>query len=166
MLVFPTNTIFLTLWPFLPRSGRTEEGNKHSSTDQVGFLELVHGVLKEAGFLTDDRPLKGSHPLTLPLPYHPSSSHKTTFLLSFRPLLLLRARRVIWLHCALLNASHRRTPPSGQCRRDPNGVARHTQFSFMVFLQTPDNVLNDFGTWDVDGLQTCKMGSWAPDGKY
>jgi hypothetical protein len=58
----------------------------------------------------------------------------------------LRGPTCTVVHCTLLNVSHCRTPPGGQCRR---GIP----FSFAAFPQTSDNGSNDFGIWAADELQ-------------
>jgi activating signal cointegrator complex subunit 1 len=65
-------------------------------------------------------------------------------------------RRPLKLHCTLLNTNYRRPMP-GQ-RHGPGRVP----FSFAAFPAAAPNL----GTWTVDELQICEMGSWAPDGAY
>ncbi|KAN0131551.1 AKAP7 2'5' RNA ligase-like domain containing protein [Lactarius tabidus] len=65
-------------------------------------------------------------------------------------------RRPLKLHCTLLNTNYRRPMP-GQ-RRAPGRVP----FSFAALPPAAPNL----GTWTVDELQICEMGSWAPDGAY
>ncbi|KAI0293858.1 AKAP7 2'5' RNA ligase-like domain-containing protein [Multifurca ochricompacta] len=75
---------------------------------------------------------------------------------------LTDARRPLKLHCTILNTTYRRPSP-GQ-RRPPGRIP----FSFATF--PPDSkdggTLSNLGTWTVDEVQICKMGSWAPDGAY
>ncbi|KAH9059888.1 AKAP7 2'5' RNA ligase-like domain-containing protein [Lactarius vividus] len=68
-------------------------------------------------------------------------------------------RRPLKLHCTLLNTNYRRPVP-GQRR-----AAGRVPFDFTTFPSAArDN--SDLGTWTVDELQICEMGSWAPDGAY
>ncbi|KAI9448601.1 AKAP7 2'5' RNA ligase-like domain-containing protein [Lactarius psammicola] len=68
-------------------------------------------------------------------------------------------RRPLKLHCTLLNTNYRRPVP-GQ-RRAPGRVP----FNFAAFPPATRDDSN-LGTWTVDELQICEMGSWAPDGAY
>ncbi|KAH9968324.1 AKAP7 2'5' RNA ligase-like domain-containing protein [Lactifluus volemus] len=74
--------------------------------------------------------------------------------------LLNDGNRPLKLHCTLLNTRHRRPQQPGQRRS-----AGRIPFSFSAFPQgTVDNL--NLGTWTVDELQICEMGSWTPDGAY
>ncbi|KAI0299562.1 hypothetical protein BC826DRAFT_1102683 [Russula brevipes] len=109
--------------------------------------DLVHGAFRDAGFLADERrPLKvrGSPKLSDPIITH------------ITPAPILH----VWkLHCTLLNTTYRRPPP-GQRR-----AAGRIPFSFAAFPPTSGDGSN-LGTWTVDELQICEMGSWTPDGAY
>ncbi|KAG1785212.1 kinase A anchor protein [Suillus plorans] len=80
----------------------------------------------------------------------------------------IQDRRPLKLHCTILNTSHRK--PSRQ------------PFSYNAILMSPfireivrtpleshdfrDPVKVEFGTWSVDEIQICKMGSYGPEGEY
>ncbi|KAH8989573.1 AKAP7 2'5' RNA ligase-like domain-containing protein [Lactarius akahatsu] len=68
-------------------------------------------------------------------------------------------RRPLKLHCTLLNTNYRRPVP-GQRR-----AAGRVPFDFTTFPSAARENSN-LGTWTVDELQICEMGSWAPDGAY
>ena len=63
------------------------------------------------------------------------------------------------LHCTILNTTFRRAT-QGQRR-----AAERIPFSFAAFPQA-SSASSNLGTWTVDELQICEMGSWAPDGAY
>ncbi|KAG9308852.1 kinase A anchor protein [Chiua virens] len=79
---------------------------------------------------------------------------------------------VLQLHCTVLNTTYRR--PRARGRREP--------FSYRSILASPvaqallsepqgdANVRHpvkiDFGTWHVNDIQICKMGSHGPEGEY
>ncbi|KAI9566274.1 kinase A anchor protein [Boletus coccyginus] len=81
-------------------------------------------------------------------------------------------RRPLKLHCTILNTTYRR--PRARGPRHP--------FSYRSLLGSPaaEAVLSeprqvpdvrqpvrvDFGTWHVDEIQICKMGSYGPEGEY
>jgi activating signal cointegrator complex subunit 1 len=124
--------------------------------DQIFLLDLVHGAFMEAGFLTDvRRPLK----VRLPAPafmIHSSNPYANYYYFGHERL---------QLHCTLLNTSHRRTP--GQRGRGPDGGAGRIPFSFAAFPRaSSDEDSKSLGTWTVDELQICELGSWAPDEAY
>ncbi|KAG8214936.1 P-loop containing nucleoside triphosphate hydrolase protein [Butyriboletus roseoflavus] len=108
-------------------------GNENAQRlQEVG--EMVNKTFREAGFITERRPLK--------------------------------------LHCTILNTTYRRPRERGP--RQP--------FSYRSLLGSPaaqaflsdpraepdlrQPVKVDFGTWHVDEIQICKMGSYGPDGEY
>ena len=64
---------------------------------------------------------------------------------------------VLQLHCTILNTTFRRAQ-QGQRR-----AAERIPFSFATFPQA-SGASSNLGTWTVDELQICEMGSWAPDG--
>ncbi|KAG2123083.1 kinase A anchor protein [Suillus clintonianus] len=80
----------------------------------------------------------------------------------------IQDRRPLKLHCTILNTSFRKP------HRQP--------FSYNAILASPairgfvsspleshdfrDPVKVDFGTWSVDEIQICKMGSYGPEGEY
>ncbi|KIJ59283.1 hypothetical protein HYDPIDRAFT_100984, partial [Hydnomerulius pinastri MD-312] len=81
-------------------------------------------------------------------------------------------RRPLKLHCTILNTTYRKPKTRGQ--RQP--------FSYRSLLTSPvvqrfilqphaepdfrRPVKVDFGTWNVDEIQICKMGSYGPEGEY
>ncbi|KAI6110686.1 kinase A anchor protein, partial [Pisolithus croceorrhizus] len=109
-------------------------GPSHDSEDarrlqRVG--EIVNRTFREAGFISERRPLK--------------------------------------LHCTVLNTTHRK--PRGRGPRQP--------FSYRALVMSPaarlffpapthfrDAIEVDFGTWDVEEIQLCRMGSYGGDGEY
>jgi len=84
----------------------------------------------------------------------------------------IRDRRPLKLHCTVLNTTYRR--PRARGPRQP--------FSYRSLLGSPaaqavlsepraepdvcQPVKVDFGTWHVDEIQICKMGSYGPEGEY
>ena len=57
-------------------------------------------------------------------------------------------------------------PSQGQRR---GGAAGGIPFSFAAFplpMTANGGEGENLGTWTVDELQICEMGSWAPDGAY
>ncbi|KAG1739383.1 kinase A anchor protein [Suillus paluster] len=87
---------------------------------------------------------------------------------AFRDAGFIQDRRPLKLHCTILNTSHRKP------RRQP--------FSYNAVLASPvmcevirtplgahdfrNPVKVEFGTWSVDEIQICKMGSYGPEGEY
>lgn len=125
--------------------------NSFRFTDNM--LEMVNKTFVDAGFITELRPLKVRFVLcTILLTRHESVLHQ--------------------LHCTILNTTYRK--PRARGPRQP--------FSYRSLLasaaaqavllepdaepgwQQPVNV--DFGTWHVDEIQICKMGSYGPEGEY
>lgn len=125
--------------------------NSFRFTDNM--LEMVSKTFVDAGFITELRPLKVRFVLcTILLTRHESVLHQ--------------------LHCTILNTTYRK--PRARGPRQP--------FSYRSLLasaaaqavllepdaepgwQQPVNV--DFGTWHVDEIQICKMGSYGPEGEY
>ncbi|KAG2047941.1 hypothetical protein BDR06DRAFT_896414, partial [Suillus hirtellus] len=80
----------------------------------------------------------------------------------------IQDRRPLKLHCTLLNTSYRK--PS----RQPFSYNAILMSPFIrEFVRTPleshdfrDPVKVEFGTWSVDEIQICKMGSYGPEGEY
>ncbi|KAG1883931.1 kinase A anchor protein [Suillus subluteus] len=74
-------------------------------------------------------------------------------------------RRPLKLHCTILNTSHRKP-----YRQPFSYNAILTSPFIREFVRTPhdfrDSVKVDFGTWNVDEIQICKMGSYGPEGEY
>ncbi|KAH0832401.1 hypothetical protein J3R83DRAFT_13435 [Lanmaoa asiatica] len=114
--------------------------------------EMVTKTFIEAGFIKDRRPLK------------------VRFVFCF--FLALDESVVHQLHCTILNTTYRR--PRARGLRQP--------FSYRSLLESPaaqaflsepraepdlrHPVTVNFGTWDVDEIQICKMGSYGPEGEY
>ncbi|OAX34113.1 hypothetical protein K503DRAFT_794290 [Rhizopogon vinicolor AM-OR11-026] len=77
-------------------------------------------------------------------------------------------RRPLKLHCTILNTSHRKP------HRQPFSYkAILASPSIREFVRTPlevhdirDPVKVEFGTWSVDEIQICKMGSYGQEGEY
>lgn len=109
-------------------------GPSHDSEDarrlqRIG--EMVNRTFREAGFISERRPLK--------------------------------------LHCTVLNTSHRK--PRGRGPRQPFSYrALVTSPATRPFFPAPahfrDAIEVDFGTWDVEEIQLCRMGSYGCDGEY
>ncbi|KAG2122443.1 kinase A anchor protein, partial [Suillus cothurnatus] len=77
----------------------------------------------------------------------------------------IQDRRPLKLHCTILNTSHRRP------YRQPFSYNAILTSSFIrEFVRTSHNfrdpVKVDFGTWKVDEIQICEMGSYGPEGEY
>ncbi|KAG1844451.1 kinase A anchor protein [Suillus tomentosus] len=80
----------------------------------------------------------------------------------------IQDRRPLKLHCTILNTSYRK--PS----RQPFSYNAILMSPFIrEFVRTPleshdfrDPVKVEFGTWSVDEIQICKMGSYGPEGEY
>ncbi|KAG1842757.1 kinase A anchor protein [Suillus subalutaceus] len=77
----------------------------------------------------------------------------------------IQDRRPLKLHCTILNTSHRKP-----YRQPFSYNAILTSPFIREFVRTPhdfrDSVKVDFGTWNVDEIQICKMGSYGPEGEY
>ncbi|KAG1728998.1 kinase A anchor protein [Suillus lakei] len=81
----------------------------------------------------------------------------------------IQDRRPLKLHCTILNTSQSRKP-----HRQPfsyNAILASPVIR--EFIRTPleshdfrDPVKVEFGTWSVDEIQICKMGSYGPEGEY
>lgn len=107
----------------------------------------MNKAFRDSGFILDCRPLKVS-----------SSSFQN---LTLRP---------TWnqLHCTILNTSH------GKPHRQPFSYkAILASPAVREFVRTPleahdirDSVKVEFGTWSVDEIQICKMGSYGQEGEY
>ena len=115
------------------------------------LLELVNKTFAEAGFISDRRPLKVCLVFLFFSCHDKNAFHQ--------------------LHCTVLNTTHRRPRTRG---RQP--------FSYRSLLGSPaaqafllqsgsepdwrQPVKVDFGTWHVDEIQICKMGSYGREGEY
>lgn len=115
------------------------------------LTEIVNRAFTAAGFICDHRPLKVRSDLFL---------------------LVIDYSALPQLHCTILNTTYRRPKMGG----------RRVPFSYrsllgsdatQVFLLEPQGeadwrqpVKVDFGTWQVDEIQICKMGSYGPEGEY
>jgi activating signal cointegrator complex subunit 1 len=111
------------------------------------LTEFVNEAFSNAGFILDRRPLKVRLSSFKNLPWRPTRDQ---------------------LHCTILNTSHRKP------HRQP--------FSYKAILASPtirdfartpleahdiqDPLKVEFGTWGVDEIQICKMGSYGPEGEY
>ncbi|KAG2038746.1 kinase A anchor protein [Suillus americanus] len=80
----------------------------------------------------------------------------------------IQDRRPLKLHCTILNTSHRKPP-----RQPFSYSAILTSLFIRGFVRTPlqshdfrSPVKVEFGTWSVDEIQICKMGSYGPEGEY
>lgn len=80
----------------------------------------------------------------------------------------IQDRRPLKLHCTILNTSHRKPP-----RQPFSYSAILTSLFIRGFVRTPlqshdfrNPVKVEFGTWSVDEIQICKMGSYGPEGEY
>ncbi|KAJ8594549.1 hypothetical protein M405DRAFT_850117 [Rhizopogon salebrosus TDB-379] len=87
---------------------------------------------------------------------------------AFRDAGFILDRRPLKLHCTILNTSHRK--PHGQPFSYKAILASPT---IRKFIRTPseehdirDPVKVEFGTWSVDEIQICKMGSYGQEGEY
>ncbi|KAH7884930.1 kinase A anchor protein [Phlebopus sp. FC_14] len=81
-------------------------------------------------------------------------------------------RRPLKLHCTILNTTYRK-PKSRGPRQPFSYKALLTSSATRGFLAEPSEpsdsrqpVKVDFGTWNVDEIQICKMGSYGPAGEY
>ncbi|KAG2114376.1 kinase A anchor protein [Suillus discolor] len=80
----------------------------------------------------------------------------------------IQDRRPLKLHCTILNTSYRKP------HRQPFSYNAILMSPFIrEFVRTPleshnfrDPVKVEFGTWSVDEIQICKMGSYGPEGEY
>lgn len=77
----------------------------------------------------------------------------------------IQDRRPLKLHCTILNTSYRKP------YRQPFSYNAILTSSFIrQFVRTPhdfrDPVKVEFGSWSVDEIQICKMGSYGPEGEY
>jgi len=78
-------------------------------------------------------------------------------------------RRPLKLHCTILNTTHRQPRTRGP--RQPFSYRRllESPAAQAVLLEQPglrQPVKVNFGTWHVDEIQICKMGSYGPEGEY
>lgn len=87
---------------------------------------------------------------------------------AFRDAGFIQERRPLKLHCTILNTSHRKPH-----RRPFSYNAMLASPVIREFVHTPleahdfrDPVKVEFGTWSVDEIQICKMGSYGPEGEY
>ncbi|KAF8551128.1 hypothetical protein OG21DRAFT_1605495 [Imleria badia] len=89
---------------------------------------------------------------------------------TFREAGFIRDRRPFKLHCTVLNTTYRR--PRAKGPRQPFSYASllESPAARAVLLEPPGTprqpVKVDFGTWHVDEIQICKMGSYGPEGEY
>ncbi|KAF8580553.1 hypothetical protein K439DRAFT_1356664 [Ramaria rubella] len=115
--------------------------------------ELIHATFKNAGMLQDDRPLK--------------------------------------LHCTLINTVYRKEKATGEQKRPPRKNNKRVPFSFSAILSSSafaqiarpttvgagadaaqgSDALHgahsiDLGSWIVEEVQLCEMGSKGADGAY
>lgn len=112
---------------------------------------MVNKAFREAGFITERRPLKVRCMLFL------SGTDESVF---------------HQLHCTILNTTYRRPREKG--RRQPFSYRSLLGSpAAQVFLSDPRAEPNlrrpvkvDFGRWHVDEIQICKMGSYGPEGEY
>ncbi|KAH7924975.1 hypothetical protein BV22DRAFT_1105190 [Leucogyrophana mollusca] len=81
-------------------------------------------------------------------------------------------RRPLKLHCTVINTSHRRPRPKG-ARQPFSYKALLTSTGGQAILRQPSGQLDychpvkvDFGSWEVDEVQICEMGSCGPEGEY
>ena len=112
---------------------------------------MVNKTFTEAGFIRDRRPLK----VRLVFLFHAMDEN------AFHQ-----------LHCTILNTTYRR--PRARGPRQP--FSYRSLFgspAAQVVLSEPraepdlrHPVKVDFGTWHVDEIQICKMGSHGPEGEY
>jgi len=133
-----------------------KDGNSKHITDEKTdkfrrVCDFIHTSFKGAGFLVEDnRPLK--------------------------------------LHCTIINTAHRKPrPPGGKripfaypdlvtspwfSRPDTSSIPSLPQSSSAQvvsntgYRSTRGPVSVDFGTWDIDEVQICEMGSQGPEGEY
>ncbi|KIJ13191.1 hypothetical protein PAXINDRAFT_81607, partial [Paxillus involutus ATCC 200175] len=96
--------------------------------------EMVNKAFKEAGFITERRPLK--------------------------------------LHCTILNTMYRKPKTRGP-RQPFSYKSLVTSPAAQEFISKPrakpdfrQPVKVDFGSWSVNEIQICKMGSYGPEGEY
>lgn len=84
---------------------------------------------------------------------------------AFRDAGFIQDRRPLKLHCTIINTSYRRP------YRQPFSYNAILTSSFIgQFVHTPhdfrDPVKVELGTWSVDEIQICKLGSYGPEGEY
>lgn len=84
---------------------------------------------------------------------------------AFRDAGFIQDRRPLKLHCTIINTSYRRP------YRQPFSYNVILTSSFIrQFVRTPhdfrDPVKVELGTWSVDEIQICKLGSYGPEGEY
>ncbi|KAF8121225.1 kinase A anchor protein [Boletus edulis] len=80
-------------------------------------------------------------------------------------------RRPLKLHCTILNTTYRQPRTRGP--RHPFSYRRllESPAAQVILLEQPlaglrQPVKVDFGTWHVNEIQICKMGSYGPEGEY
>ncbi|KDQ49525.1 hypothetical protein JAAARDRAFT_42860 [Jaapia argillacea MUCL 33604] len=108
---------------------------------------LVQQALHQSGFLVDNRELK-LHCTIINTIYRKPSSRGPRIPFSYPAILASSAfQRVSQVQGGGGTSSH----PLSQSQNNRNH-------------NVPVDV--DFGSWDVDEIQVCKMGSWGPEGEY
>ncbi|KAI6022018.1 hypothetical protein EDC04DRAFT_3117927 [Pisolithus marmoratus] len=121
--------------------GPSQDSEDARRLERIG--EMVNRTFREAGFISDRRPLKVQS--------------------------YLFGAFAIGLHCTVLNTIYRKPRPRGP--RQP--------FSYRALVMSPaarpffpapanfrDPIEVDFGTWNVEEIQLCRMGSYGRDGEY
>ncbi|KAI6144636.1 kinase A anchor protein [Pisolithus tinctorius] len=88
---------------------------------------------------------------------------------TFREAGFISERRPLKLHCTVLNTIYRKPRPRGP-RQPFSYRALVMSAAARPFFPAPahfrDAIEVDFGTWDVEEIQLCKMGSYGRDGEY
>lgn len=84
---------------------------------------------------------------------------------AFRDAGFIQDRRPLKLHCTIINTSYRRPyrqPFSYNAILTSSFIGQfvHTRHDFR------DPVKVELGTWSVDEIQICKLGSYGPEGEY
>jgi len=134
-----------------PKGGNSKDTSDEETNKFRQVCDFIHSSFKKAGFLAEDRPLK--------------------------------------LHCTIVNTVYRKPRPRGGKRvpftytdllrspwfcRPENSIPSHeettqrlTQSTSSAGNHPPRSPVSvDFGTWDIDEVQICEMGSFGPEGEY
>ncbi|KAG2139632.1 kinase A anchor protein [Suillus bovinus] len=169
----------MTLENPLVSSGRTlEDALALLSTLRTRIMELLdgHGLcipLTEMNIMKPDRGnADNAHVLWLGPSMDTSDAQRLKSVSEFVNKAFCDAgfiqdRRPLKLHCTILNTTYRKP------RQPFSYNAIMTSPFIREFVRTPldshnfrDPVKVEFGTWSVDEIQICKMGSYGPEGEY
>ena len=152
--------------------------------------DFIHTSFKMAGFLVEEnRPLK----VCSFIPFTPTLSSRFIFTVEIPRVLPSPPLNTLsyQLHCTIINTVYRKPKPRDGKRipfaypdlltspwfsrsnigssRPPHKTVPQRSLqsgSDVVHLPGRGPISVDFGTWDIDEVQICEMGSHGPEGEY